>query len=109
MPLTNILEVELFNVQDIDFLGSFPPSYGNRYILVAIDYMFKWVNAEAYPSNDANVVTYLLKTYIHKIWDSKGHNQWRGIPLHEQMLKQLLDKYDMKNKLATTYHPQMNG
>jgi hypothetical protein len=43
MPLNNILEVEIFDVWGIDFMGPFPSSFGNQYILVAIDYVSKWV------------------------------------------------------------------
>lgn len=45
MPLTNILEVELFDLWGIDFMGPFPSSFNNQYILVAVDYVFKWVEA----------------------------------------------------------------
>ena len=43
MPLTNILEVEVFNVWGIDFMGPFPPSFENLYILIVVDYVSKWV------------------------------------------------------------------
>ena len=58
MPLTNVLEVELFDVWGIDFMGPFPYSYGYKYILMAMDYVSKWV--EAIPTNtcDAKVVIY---------------------------------------------------
>ena len=39
MPLTNILEVEVFYVWGIYFMGPFPPSFGNLYILVVVDYV----------------------------------------------------------------------
>ncbi|KAA3487126.1 Retrovirus-related Pol polyprotein from transposon opus [Gossypium australe] len=48
--------LELLDVWGIDFLGLFPSSYGNRYIIVVVDYVTKWVKAEAYPKNDAKVV-----------------------------------------------------
>ena len=41
MPLTNILEIELFNVWGIDFMGPFPSSYANHFILVVVDYVSK--------------------------------------------------------------------
>ena len=41
MPLNSMLEVELFDVWGIDFMGPFPPSCGNQYILVAVDYVSK--------------------------------------------------------------------
>lgn len=46
MPLQNILEVELFDVWGIDFMGPFVTSLGNKYILVAVDYVSKWVEAK---------------------------------------------------------------
>jgi len=43
MPLNPILETELFNVWDIDFMGPFPSSFGHQYILMVMDYVSKWV------------------------------------------------------------------
>ena len=53
MPLQNIMEVEVFDCWGIDFVGPLPPSFGNEYILVAVDYVNKWVEAVADPKNDA--------------------------------------------------------
>ncbi|KAL4348430.1 hypothetical protein GQ457_17G009180 [Hibiscus cannabinus] len=53
MPLQNILEVELFDVWWIDFMGPFPSSFGNLYILLAVEYVSKWVEAVATTHNDA--------------------------------------------------------
>ena len=64
MPQQGILEVELFDVWGIDFMGPFPPSHSNNYILVAVDYMSKWVEAVALPTNDAKVVMSFLQRYI---------------------------------------------
>ena len=41
MPQTGILEVEIFDVWGVDYMGPFPSSKGNRYILVAVDYVSK--------------------------------------------------------------------
>ena len=64
MPLNYILEVELFDVWGIDFMGPFPSSYKNQYILLAVDYVSKWVEAIATPTNDAKVVLKFLKKNI---------------------------------------------
>ncbi|CAL9018977.1 unnamed protein product, partial [Prunus brigantina] len=53
MPLTNILIIDIFDVWGIDFMGPFPTSYGFEYILVAVDYVSKWVEAIAARTNDA--------------------------------------------------------
>nr|GEW53782.1 reverse transcriptase domain-containing protein [Tanacetum cinerariifolium] len=49
------------DVWGIDFMGLFPSSRGNKYILVAVDYLSKWVEAKALPTNDARVVCKSLK------------------------------------------------
>lgn len=64
MPLNTILEVKLFDVWGIDFMGPFPSSFNNQYILLAVDYVSKWVEATALPTNDANVVVRFLKKNI---------------------------------------------
>ena len=62
LPLTNILEVEIFDVWGIDLTGPFLPSFGQVYILLAVDYVSKWVEVIATPTNNAQVV---LK-FLHK-------------------------------------------
>ncbi|GJV64379.1 DNA-directed DNA polymerase [Tanacetum coccineum] len=48
----------------IDFMGPFPSSNGNKYVLVAINYMSKWVEAQAFPTNDArNIANFLKKLF----------------------------------------------
>ena len=56
MPLSGILEIQLFDFWGLDFMGPFPTSYGDKYILVGVDYISKWVEALASPTNDARVV-----------------------------------------------------
>nr|GFB72514.1 reverse transcriptase domain-containing protein [Tanacetum cinerariifolium] len=62
MPQNTIHVCEIFDVWGIDFIGPFPSSKGNKYILVAIDYLSKWVKAKALPTNDARVVVKFLKS-----------------------------------------------
>ena len=64
MPLNPILIVEIFNVRDINFIGPFPNSFGYLYILVAVDYVSKWVEAVACKTNDHRVVVKFLKDTI---------------------------------------------
>lgn len=64
MPLTNILEVELFDLWGIDFMGPFSSSFNSQYILVAVDYVSKWVEATTTQSNDSRVVMRFVKKNI---------------------------------------------
>ena len=45
MPLVNNPQVELFDVWGIDYMGPFPKSFDVEYILVAVDFVSKWVEA----------------------------------------------------------------
>ena len=62
MSLNNILEVEIFNVWGIDFMGPFPSSFGNFYILLAVDYISKWAEEISTPKNDAKTIV----KFFHK-------------------------------------------
>nr|GEV74201.1 reverse transcriptase domain-containing protein [Tanacetum cinerariifolium] len=79
MPQNAIQVCKIFDVWGIDFMGPFPSSKGNKYILVAIDYLSKWVEAKVLPTNDARVVVTIII------------------------------KYGVTHCLATAYHPQTSG
>ncbi|GJR08599.1 reverse transcriptase domain-containing protein [Tanacetum coccineum] len=66
MPQNSIQVCEIFDIWGIDFMGPFPSSRGNKYILVAVDYLSKWVEAKALPTNDARVVCKFLKTLFSR-------------------------------------------
>ncbi|KAJ9554347.1 hypothetical protein OSB04_018392 [Centaurea solstitialis] len=110
MPLNYILEVELFDMWGIDFMGPFPSSYSNRYILVAVDYVSKWVEAIASPTNDSRVVFKFLKRNIFprfgvpRIIISDG-----GSHFIESKFESLLKKYDVQHRVGLPYHPQTSG
>nr|GEV09486.1 reverse transcriptase domain-containing protein [Tanacetum cinerariifolium]GEV26540.1 reverse transcriptase domain-containing protein [Tanacetum cinerariifolium] len=61
MPQNSVQVCEIFDVWGIDFMGPFSSSRGNKYILVAVDYLSKWVEAKALSTNDARVVCKFLK------------------------------------------------
>uniref|UniRef100_A0A2N9HVI2 Integrase catalytic domain-containing protein n=1 Tax=Fagus sylvatica TaxID=28930 RepID=A0A2N9HVI2_FAGSY len=64
MPMSPILEIEVFDCWGIDFMGPFPQSFGNLYILLAVDYVSKWVEAIACKVNDHKVVLKFLREHI---------------------------------------------
>ena len=61
MPLNPILVVDIFYVWGIDFMGPFPMSFGYSYILVGVNYVFKWVEAIPCKHNDHRVVIKFFK------------------------------------------------
>ncbi|KAH9800697.1 hypothetical protein KPL71_000768 [Citrus sinensis] len=110
MPLTNILEVEVFCVWGIDFIGPFPPSFGNLYILVAVDYVSKWVEAVALPTNDAKaVVAFLQKNIFSRFGTPRAIISNEGTYFCNKVFAAAMVKYGVRHKVATTYHPQSNG
>ncbi|XP_024044701.1 uncharacterized protein LOC107174952 [Citrus sinensis] len=110
MPLNPILVVEIFDVWGIDFMGHFPPSCGYQYILVAVDYVSKWVEATPCKTNDHRVVVKFLKSNILSRFGfprtiiSDGGTHFCNKPF-----KTLLNKYSITHKVATPYHPQTSG
>ncbi|XP_075504616.1 uncharacterized protein LOC142542054 [Primulina tabacum] len=79
MPLNNILECEVFDVWGIDFMGPFPSSFTKKYILVAVDYVFKWIEAEAYAINDAQVVLKFLKKSERRLLQLDQLEEFRNL------------------------------
>ncbi|XP_075083518.1 uncharacterized protein LOC142167256 [Nicotiana tabacum] len=110
MPLNNILEVEIYDVWRIDFMGQFSFSGGNKYILLAVDYMSKWVEAIALPTNNAKVVAAFVKKNIFSRFGTP-HSliSDEGIHFCNRLLNKLLAKYGVHHRVAMVYHPQTSG
>nr|GFD39844.1 reverse transcriptase domain-containing protein [Tanacetum cinerariifolium] len=68
-------------------MGPFPSSKGNKYILIAVDYLSKWVESKALPTNDTRVVVKFLKSLFSRV----------------------MAKYGVTHRLSTAYHPQTSG
>jgi len=64
MPLSPILVIGIFDIWGIDFMGPFPPSFGYKYILVAVDYISKWIEAVPTRTNDHKVVIKFVQSNI---------------------------------------------
>ena len=90
--------------------GTFPSSFGHQYILVAVDYVSKWVEAIPCRTNYHKVVIGFLKSNIVScfgfpraiISDGDAH-------FCNKAFKALLTKYSITHKVATPYHPQTSG
>nr|GEX01804.1 retrovirus-related Pol polyprotein from transposon 412 family [Tanacetum cinerariifolium] len=78
MPQNSIRVCKIFDVGGIDFMGPFSPSRGNKYILIAVDYLSKWVEAKALPINDARVVCKFLKNLFARFGTPRAIISDRG-------------------------------
>ncbi|KAD4585384.1 hypothetical protein E3N88_22985 [Mikania micrantha] len=90
-------------------MGSFPTSHGNRYILVAVDYVSKWVEAQALPTNDARVVVRFLKELFSRFGAPKALISDRGTHFCNSQLDKALSLYGVNHRFSTPYHPQTSG
>ncbi|KAM1775013.1 hypothetical protein ACFX12_044311 [Malus domestica] len=110
MLQVSILNVEVFEVWGIDFMGLFPSSHGFLYILLAVDYVSKWVEEKATRTNDSRVVADFIRTNLFarfrmpRVIISDG-----GSHFCNQTIATLLRKYNINHKVSTPYHPQTNG
>nr|GEX83722.1 reverse transcriptase domain-containing protein [Tanacetum cinerariifolium] len=109
MPQNSIQVFEIFDVWGIDFIGPFPSSQGNTYILVDIDYLSKWVEAKALPTNDARVVCKFLKYLFARFGIPRSIISDRGTNFCNDQFAKVMLKYGVTHRLATAYHPQTSG
>ncbi|XP_028052096.1 uncharacterized protein LOC114256639 [Camellia sinensis] len=99
-----------FSVWGIDVIGAVLPkgSNGHEFILVAIEYFTKWVEAQSYVMLKALHVAKFIRNNICQY----------GVPneiildnsLHfKKEVVDLLDKYNVSFHKSSTYRPQTNG
>ena len=110
MTLNLILVVDIIDVWGLDFIGSFPTSFGYSYILVGVDFVSKWVEAIPCKTNDHRVVLKFLKENVFsKFGVSKVIISDGGTHFCNKPFETILAKYGVKHKVATPYHPQTSG
>ncbi|GJR99969.1 reverse transcriptase domain-containing protein [Tanacetum coccineum] len=109
MPQNAIQVCEIFDVWGIDFMGPFLSSRWNKYILVAVDYLSKWVEAKKLPTNDARVVVKFLKSLFTRFGTPHAIISDRGTYFCNDQFAKVMLKYGVTHRLSTAYHPQMSG
>nr|GEV61930.1 reverse transcriptase domain-containing protein [Tanacetum cinerariifolium] len=98
-----------FDVWGINFMGPFPSSRGNKYLLVAVDCLSKWVEAKALPTNDARVVVKFLKSLFARFGTPRAIISDRGTQFCNDQFAKVMLKCGVTHRLSTVYHPQTSG
>ncbi|GJZ07255.1 reverse transcriptase domain-containing protein [Tanacetum coccineum] len=99
---------KLVQVCDAYFMGPFPSSNGNKYILVAIDYVSKWVEAQAFPTSDARNVVNVLRRLFARFGIPKALISDRGTHFYNYQMEKAMKRYGVVHRFSTAYHPQTN-
>ncbi|GJT10029.1 reverse transcriptase domain-containing protein [Tanacetum coccineum] len=102
MPQNSIQVCEIFDVWGIDFMGPFPSSRGNKYILVAVDYLSKWVEAKALPTNDARVFAKVMSNYgiTHRLATAYHPQTSDQVEVSNRGLKRILERTVGENRAS---------
>jgi galactitol-specific phosphotransferase system IIC component len=106
MPLTSNLQIDIFNVWGIDFMGPFPNSEGCGYILFAVNYVSKWV--EVFPCRAADAMhskrmfheVIFLRYRVPRIVISGG-----GSHFIDRTFQKALSEFGVDHRIVTPYHP----
>ena len=86
-------------------MGPFLPSFGKKYILVAVDYVSKWVEAQALLTNDARVVVKFLRKLFRRFGTPRALISDRGTHFCNSQIEKVLKSYGVTHRFATPYHP----
>ncbi|GJR10245.1 reverse transcriptase domain-containing protein [Tanacetum coccineum] len=109
MPQNAIQVCEIFDVWGIDFIGPFPSLRRNKYILVAVNYLSKWDETKALPTNDARVICKFLKSLFARFGTPRAIISDRGTHFCNDQFARVTLKYGVTHRLSTAYHPQTSG
>ncbi|CAM8937042.1 unnamed protein product [Rhodiola kirilowii] len=110
MPQVPILVNDVFDIWGIDFMCPFPASCGFEFILVAVDYVSKWVEAKATRCADAKTVVDFLRTNIFcRYGVPKAIISDQGTHFCNRIMASTLKRYHVHHRTSTAYHPQTNG
>ena len=91
-------------------MGPFPVSFGFSYILLAVDYVSKWVEAKATRTNDARVVVDFVRSHLFcRFGVPRAIVSDQGTHFCNRSMQALLKKYGVTHRVSTPYHPQTNG
>ncbi|GJV93369.1 reverse transcriptase domain-containing protein [Tanacetum coccineum] len=88
-----------------------PTIYKDAYELIksSVDYLSKWVEAKALPTNDARVVVKFLKSLFSRFGAPRAIISDRGTYFCNDKFDKVMSKYGVTHRLSTPYHPHTSG
>ena len=87
-------------------MGPFPSSFNNIHILIAMDYVSKWVETTAYPRNDATTVVGFIQRNILSIFGApRTIISDKGSHFANKVFAKLMSRYGIKHMMGLAYHP----
>ncbi|CAM8877701.1 unnamed protein product [Rhodiola kirilowii] len=105
MPQMPIVVDDVFDIWGIYFMGPFPASFVYLYILVAVDYVSKWVEAKATRCDDAKTVVDFLRTNIFcKYGVPKDIISDQGTHFYNRPMAAAMRQYRVLHRTSTAYH-----
>ena len=108
--MNTIMDVELFDLWGMDFMGPFHSSFNKLYILLAVDYVSKSVEAIPTRTNDASVVAQFRRCHIFTGFGTpRALIIDRDTPFYNKMVYKVLHKYGVRHRTSLAYHPLENG
>ena len=80
------------------------------YILLAVDYLSKWVEATTFPRNDViTVVSFIQRNILSRFGAPRTIVSDEGSHFENKVFAKLMSRYGIKHLMGLTYHPQSNG
>jgi hypothetical protein len=110
-PLHPISVGQPFDRIGIDYVGPLPRTkQGNRYIIVATEYLTKWAEAAAVPDCTAQTTAqFIFQEIVCRHGTPKEILTDRATSFQNELIAALLHIMGTKHRLSSPYHPQTNG
>ena len=91
-------------------MGPFLPYVGNIYILLAMDYVSKWVEAISCTRNDANIgVGFIQRNILIRYRAPRTIISDEGSHFANKLSAKVMSRYGVRHAMGLAYHPQSNG
>ena len=91
-------------------MGPFPSSFHNIYILLAVDYVSKWVEAIDCSRNAViTVIGFIQRNILSRFGAPRIIISDEGIHFSNKVFAKLMNRYGIKHMMGLAYHSQANG